>query len=701
MAHEPNTFMATLKGLLHPPGVAGLRSTLAIPADEQVRSVTLGQVDGHDVIMSGTDKEVRLWDPQGHLVGEPIEGNAYFWATDVAVGNLDGQDVILTADDDTLQLWDAQGHPLGEPIDGAQEPAAFGHLEGQDVVVSRALRDGWSIVVWDVDGQPILRIPTEGFDVNTLVIGRLNGQDVIASGDLDGVIRIWDAAGELIAQTDPPDDAYVAALAIGRLGGADVIAASTDGGISLWDAAGQLIRTFAYDSGIQVSLAIGQLLGQDVLVSGGTEGVVVWDAGGRRIAHPTDDLVYSVAIGHLQGREVIASGGDNPAVRIWATVSPGDTGDPGDPGNSSDAPAAWHPGTTTDPWHPGHTDDPAHPGTTDDPAHPGTTDDPAHPGHTDDPARPGHTTGPGDPGDSATIHLTMVQEIPTDGDVTSVALGHLDGRDVIVSASAHAAQIWDAQGHALWEPLPAVPHYFGLAAAIGRMGVRDVVACVDVAGVAWDAAGNRLGDPLEDATGPVAIGQLGGKAVIVSGGPDSTVLIWDETGRTLAEPLAGHTDDVSAVAIGWLNGQEVIVSGDEEGVVRIWDAHGKPFGQPITAHTDQVSSLALGRWNGRDVIVSGSWDKTVGIWDPAGHPVGRLTGADYSVYSVAIGQLGDQAVIVAAGIDGVLLWDTIGKHHATLSSEIAYAVAVGRLGGDQVVVAAQQAQIQVWGRPNR
>ena len=65
--------------------------------------------------------------------------------------------------------------------------------------------------------------------------------------------------------------------------------------------------------------------------------------------------------------------------------------------------------------------------------------------------------------------------------------------------------------------------------------------------------------------------------------------------------LTGHTDWVNAVAIEQLDGRDVIVSGSHDQTVRIWDRAGRQVGDPLTGHTDAV---AIGRLDGRDVIVS-------------------------------------------------------------------------------------------------
>jgi WD40 repeat protein len=43
------------------------------------------------------------------------------------------------------------------------------------------------------------------------------------------------------------------------------------------------------------------------------------------------------------------------------------------------------------------------------------------------------------------------------------------------------------------------------------------------------------------------------------------------TGAPIGQPLTGHTDFVLAVAVGQLDGRPVIVSGSGDDTVRVWD----------------------------------------------------------------------------------------------------------------------------------
>ena len=182
--------------------------------------------------------------------------------------------------------------------------------------------------------------------------------------------------------------------------------------------------------------------------------------------------------------------------------------------------------------------------------------------------------------------------------------------------------------------------YLQLAARCGRATQLADELSVSGLPLTWatDWASWRLQPPHRtftghyDAVSAVAVGQLDGRTVVVSGSDDETVRVWDAaTGTAVDEPFTGHDGAVSAVAVGQLDGRTVVVSGSDDETVRVWDAAtGEPVGEPFTGHDGGVSAVAVGQLDGRTVVVSGSDDETVRVWDAAtGEPVGEpFTGHD-------------------------------------------------------------------------
>jgi hypothetical protein len=82
-------------------------------------------------------------------------------------------------------------------------------------------------------------------------------------------------------------------------------------------------------------------------------------------------------------------------------------------------------------------------------------------------------------------------------------------------------------------------------------------------------------------------------------------------GGPLGEPLVGHGDWVNAVALGELGGRPIAVSGGIDGTVRVWDLEaGGPLGGPLV-HDHFVNAVAVGELHDRSLAASGDAAETV------------------------------------------------------------------------------------------
>ena len=149
----------------------------------------------------------------------------------------------------------------------------------------------------------------------------------------------------------------------------------------------------------------------------------------------------------------------------------------------------------------------------------------------------------------------------------------------------------------------------------------------------------------------VAVGEVDGEPVIVSGGDDATVRMWDaRTGQPRGAPLTGHSDWVMSVAVGEIDGEPVIVSGGYDATVRMWDARTRePRGAPLTGH-DAVISVAVGEIDGEPVIISGGDDRTVRVWEPDARRVLVTVELAAEIHHVAPGWDGGLAVALRRGL---------------------------------------------------
>ena len=288
--------------------------------------------------------------------------------------------------------------------------------------------------------------------------------------------------------------------------------------------------------------------------------------------------------------------------------------------------------------------------------------------------------------------------------------------DTITGRPAHAAA--DAYRTAL--PIirrhPPAEHacYLGLAARCGR--AETLADRIDADGLTgpWRArwASWQLQRPHQQITGhdgpvrAVAVTELDGRPVIISGGDDGTVRVWDlATGTPVGDPFTGHDGPVRAVAVTELDGRPVVISGSDDGTVRVWDlATGTPVGDPFTGHDGPVRAVAVTELDGRPVVISGSFDRTARVWDlatgtPAGDP---FTGHGDWVRAVAVTELDGRPVVISGGDDGtVRVWDLatgtpIGDPFTGHDGPVQ-AVAVTELDGRPVVISSgDDGTVRVW-----
>ncbi|BGP47729.1 hypothetical protein JCM10450v2_003594 [Rhodotorula kratochvilovae] len=137
-------------------------------------------------------------------------------------------------------------------------------------------------------------------------------------------------------------------------------------------------------------------------------------------------------------------------------------------------------------------------------------------------------------------------------------------------------------------------------------------------------------------------------AVVVSGGSDRNVRVWDvATGRCL-HVLPGHTSTVRCLRV--LDGRPIAVSGSRDGSIRVWDiARGLPL-RLLSGHRKSVRAIEVCG----NRIVSGSYDTTARLWDvDTGECLHVFRGHIGEIYSVAF----DGVRVITGSLDStVRVW---------------------------------------------
>ncbi|GAA5901607.1 hypothetical protein JCM6882_006021 [Rhodosporidiobolus microsporus] len=141
-------------------------------------------------------------------------------------------------------------------------------------------------------------------------------------------------------------------------------------------------------------------------------------------------------------------------------------------------------------------------------------------------------------------------------------------------------------------------------------------------------------------------GQKG--AIVVSGGCDRDVRVWEvETGHCL-HVLRGHTSTIRCMRV--LDGRPIAVSGSRDKTVRVWDIERGVCLHVLNGHHLSVRCLEVSG----NKIVSGSYDATCRLWNAdTGECLHVFRGHIHQIYAVAF----DGVRVVTGSLDStVRIW---------------------------------------------
>ncbi|PZG42288.1 hypothetical protein C1I98_20060, partial [Spongiactinospora gelatinilytica] len=206
-------------------------------------------------------------------------------------------------------------------------------------------------------------------------------------------------------------------------------------------------------------------------------------------------------------------------------------------------------------------------------------------------------------------------------DVTSVAITHLSGRPVVVSAGPGGTRLSDpVTGRQVGGVM--LGHSGGvLSVTVAELRGRQVIVTSgaerDGRIMVWDAATQqRIGPAFRRPGSQKLVASVVAGRPVIAMENEQTITVLDlETGKPLHKPLRGHEAPVSGLAAATLGGHPVLLSSSWDMSVRAWDlAKGTPLGRPMHEAEDWVLDVATGRVDGRLVAVAAVQDGTVRTW---------------------------------------------------------------------------------------
>ncbi|KII86052.1 hypothetical protein PLICRDRAFT_56515 [Plicaturopsis crispa FD-325 SS-3] len=138
-------------------------------------------------------------------------------------------------------------------------------------------------------------------------------------------------------------------------------------------------------------------------------------------------------------------------------------------------------------------------------------------------------------------------------------------------------------------------------------------------------------------------------ALVVSGGCDKVLRVWDVRSGYCIYVLHGHTSTIRCVKV--LHNRPIAVTGSRDSTLRVWDIQKGRMLRLLLGHSLSVRCLDICG----NKVVSGSYDRTCRLWDvDTGECLHVLRGHVQQIYSVSF----DGVRIASGGLDTtVRVWD--------------------------------------------
>ncbi|GHJ87607.1 hypothetical protein NliqN6_4009 [Naganishia liquefaciens] len=177
-------------------------------------------------------------------------------------------------------------------------------------------------------------------------------------------------------------------------------------------------------------------------------------------------------------------------------------------------------------------------------------------------------------------------------------------------------------------------------------------------------------------------------AIIISGGCDRDVKVWNVTTGQCLHTLPGHTSTIRCMKT--INGRPVAVSGSRDSSLKVWDVQKGELMHTLAGHQHSVRCIEVAG----NQVASGSYDCTCRIWDlDTGECLQVLRGHYHQIYAVAF----DGERVATGSLDStVRIWSAATGECVALLQGHTSLVGQLQLSNDTLVTGGSDGRVIIF-----